>query len=193
MGHRWLCNFRNLTYGGNLHPSVVSTCLLSVIGAILKQNTVFNGWSWETKVSVLKQFRLKTTHASKNDAVSFVNEKYWHKAKPLIQTHTQIVVVTMIAYTMLKNKNKKCFFGYISEFLLENVYMLLFNKQNPEENRRNIVHILDFMAVVTINLDGAYYYAINMCRMSNVVFSTCFELSRNWWDYFLIGDLRCIN
>ena len=46
-----------------------------------------------------------------------------------------------------------------------------------DENIRNSMYTLDSIDLVTINLDAAYHYVRNMCKRSNVVFSTCFELS----------------
>ena len=45
-----LSNPPNLSHAGNFCPTLVSTCLLSVIGTI---NSVLNGWSWETLASLI--------------------------------------------------------------------------------------------------------------------------------------------
>ena len=38
------------------------------------------------------------------------------------------------------------------------------------ENTCNSLKMLDFVAVVTVNLDAAHYYVRNTCRISNVLF-----------------------
>ena len=60
------------------------------------------------------------------------------------------------------------------------------------ENTRNSTHAHEFVAMVTVSQHAAYY-ATNMCQVSNVMFSTCFELSQNCCDCLLIGHLSSIN
>ena len=94
-----LRNSQNLTQGRNLCPSLVSTSLLSVIGAI---NIVFNGWSWETSPSnnylpflwkkyVNKNFlwkinSLKKISVKKNFFFRKIN--FFDKKKPLFNSVT---------------------------------------------------------------------------------------------------------